>query len=192
MPPITQICLDLDEVLCDFVGPALALHGWKFSDAMARWQAGCYSIPLALGMSDADFWEPIRAAGASFCAELPAVYWLKTIVYVCQQVAPVTVVTRSYSPDSAAGKAVWLRRHGFDRYLIGTAKAACAHPGAVLIDDSDAECEAFVDAGGRAICFPRHWNRLHGLKMDPVRFVRDQLEYMTQPQQHERRSACHV
>lgn len=193
MPPITQICLDLDEVLCDFVGPALALHGWSVGDALARWPVGCYSMPLALGMDDAAFWEPINAQGAAFCADLRPTFWWQTLLQICEAVAPVTVVTRCHAVESAHGKAEWLRRHGLTRYLIGTNKAACAHPGAVLIDDSDSECEMFAAAGGRTILFPRHWNTMHGFKMDPVRYVRDQLACMVEPaKEPTRRSACYV
>jgi hypothetical protein len=144
-------------------------------------------------MDDAAFWGPIKDTGPEFCANLLPFHWVSSLVAICQAVAPVTVVTRSHTPASAHGKSIWLARHGFHRYLIGTTKTACAHAGSVLIDDSDAECDAFAAAGGRAILFPRHWNRMHGFKMDPVRFVRDQLEVLVNPPRHTvRRTECSI
>lgn len=192
MTPITQICLDLDEVLCDFVGPALALHGWTVGDALARWPEGEYRIENVLGIDTAAFWAPIDELGAAFWAHLPVVFWADTLLANCRRHAPVTIVTRGTSPAAAAGKVAWLKRHNFPRYLIGPSKDTCAHAGSVLIDDCDENCEAFVAAGGRAIVFPRHWNSRSHFKQDPTRYVRDQLNWMNQPAPVERRSACHV
>lgn len=179
MTPITQICLDLDEVLCDFVGPALALHGLDPAEVMARWPPGEYSIPKVVGMADADFWGPVCNAGSEFCERLSLFPWAADLLETCGRIAPVTIVTKCHDAHSAAGKVRWLTRHGIERYLIGPAKDTCAHAGSVLIDDYEANCAAFTAAGGRAIVFPRQWNSRHEHKQDPVAYVRQTLKELS-------------
>lgn len=36
-----------------------------------------------------------------------------------------------------------------------------AHHGAVLVDDSDHNCDQFRKAGGHVVLVPRRWNALH-------------------------------
>ena len=43
-------------------------------------------------------------------------------------------------------------------YILTPAKWACAHRGAILIDDSTANYESFYRAGGHAIIYPQPWN----------------------------------
>lgn len=195
MTPITQICLDLDEVLCDFVGPAMAFHGYESERYYDRWPEGDYSaMASCIGLTVPQFWAPIEEAGAGFWASLKMFHWAETLLANCRKHAPVTVVTRTESPAAAAGKYAWLAKHKFRSFSIGPEKThwAKTHPGAVLIDDCDENCEAFREAGGRAIVFPRHWNSRSHFKQDPTRYVRDQLQWMNEPAPVERRSACHV
>jgi hypothetical protein len=59
------------------------------------------------------------------------------------------------------GKVHWLQQFfdpRFRRYMLGSHKHLMAKPGVVLIDDSDAKCEKFIEAGGGAILFPQPWN----------------------------------
>lgn len=176
MTPITQICLDLDEVLCDFVGPALRLHGLDPVTVLESWPAGVYSMPTVVAMEERAFWGPIVENGYEFFAGLPLKPWAEELLDLCGRLATVTVVTRCTHGPSAAGKIDWLERHGLHRYLIGPAKDVCAHGGSVLIDDWDKNCDDFAMAGGRAILLPRIWNPLHGLKDDPMGHVRRQLK----------------
>lgn len=68
------------------------------------------------------------------------------------------------TPGCDEGKREWVRKHFpgyFRRTLIGSCKEACAYTGAVLFDDSPANCEKFVAAGGYACLVPRPWNDRH-------------------------------
>ena len=179
MTPITQICLDLDEVLCDFVGPALRLHGLDPANVLATWPAGEYSMHTVLAMGELDFWNPILSTGYDFFLGLPLKPWAEELLDFCGKIARVTIVSRCTHGACAAGKMDWLERHGLKRYLIGPAKDTCAHSGSVLIDDWDQNCEDFAQAGGRGILFPRIWNPLHGLKDDPMAYVRRQLKELS-------------
>ena len=70
-------------------------------------------------------------------------------------------------PDSLAGKLEWIQRVAppwmHRQYLVGPPKQFCAHPEALLIDDSDANVDRFRDWGGNAILVPRPWNTLNGV-----------------------------
>lgn len=68
-------------------------------------------------------------------------------------------------PNCLAGKLDWI--HTFmpkwlhRQYYIGPRKHFCAHPRALLIDDSDHNVDSFRALGGQAILVPRPWNSLH-------------------------------
>ncbi len=68
------------------------------------------------------------------------------------------------SSISSAGKHAWLRswdtswQNGWGQWLIGPAKWALARPGAILIDDRDANCQKIEHHEGQAIVFPQPWN----------------------------------
>lgn len=84
-------------------------------------------------------------------------------------------------PDSLAGKLDWIHKHFpkwmHRQYLIGPRKHFCAHPEALLIDDCDANVDAFIEHGGNAILVPRPWNTLHEYETTP--WLRSKLlEYL--------------
>jgi hypothetical protein len=62
------------------------------------------------------------------------------------------------------GKKQWIRRYlpeeMWNNYLIGPPKHLCASPDALLIDDVEENVDKFRAYGGRAVLFPRPWNRL--------------------------------
>jgi 5'(3')-deoxyribonucleotidase len=51
----------------------------------------------------------------------------------------------------------------------------CARSDQLLIDDNDTNVERFRARGGRAILFPRPWNRNHELSGDPMSHLREEL-----------------
>lgn len=67
-------------------------------------------------------------------------------------------------PDCLAGKLDWIWRFSPEfmhrQYLIGPRKQFCAHPEALMIDDSDANIDKFREWGGNGILVPRPWNTL--------------------------------
>jgi hypothetical protein len=70
-------------------------------------------------------------------------------------------------PDCLAGKLEWISRVAPEfmhrQYLIGPRKQFCAHPEALIVDDSDANIDKFREWGGTGILVPRPWNTLHGV-----------------------------
>lgn len=182
---ISQICLDMDGVLCDFITPAAKLFGHELVDVLSRWQRGIYDICHALEISENELWSRIDRHGFRYWADLPPYPWHKELLKGCQQLAETIVLTSpSAKPASSAGKIAWLQRHyggQFRDYLIGPRKHFCARPGAVLIDDSDENCQRFIadktgrPTGGSAIVFPRHWNSQHEHQQDPLAYVARQL-----------------
>ena len=55
------------------------------------------------------------------------------------------------------------------------AKKFIAGPGRWLIDDKDANVEAFRAAGGQAITVPRPWNSEHGKSHQVMETIRKEL-----------------
>lgn len=74
-------------------------------------------------------------------------------------------------PDCLAGKLEWIHdvmpSWLHRQYLIGPRKQFCAHPEALLIDDSDDNVNTFRAWGGNAILVPRPWNTMHAVNTDP-------------------------
>jgi hypothetical protein len=188
------IFLDMDGVLCDFIGPAAALHG---RDARALdWAAG-KGLDLAaqtskvFGLGLDAFWWPIHAAGEKFWAELELTPWASGragLVASALRLDDCVVLSRPSScPTSAAGKALWLRRHFDGRFAVPSGAILCARkellagPGRVLIDDDDRNVAAWRAAGGAAVLLPQPWNAAGDqyFSADPaavLRVVREQLD----------------
>jgi hypothetical protein len=169
---ITRIFLDIDGVLANWVMGVCQLYRLHISDAYDRWPDGEYDICRALGWDTDDMWRRIHDQGAAFWERLEPYSWKRELVDMCESYAPVTLLSSpSRDPSCCAGKHAWIRKHLPDyerRFLLGADKAACARPGAVLIDDSDHNCKAFFEQDGGAITFPRHWNIMRAEQADPL------------------------
>lgn len=176
---ITQICLDMDGVLCDFMGRLLRLFGRDVEQTLAQWPLNEYSPEVVLGITRAAMWDRLDEIGEAFWANLDPYPWFEELVRWAFAQAEVTVCTcPSNRPPVAFGKILWLQRHlgsDFDLYQIGTHKHVMARRGTVLIDDSDENCRQFFAAGGHAIVFPRRWNSQHEFAEKPMVWVFDQF-----------------
>lgn len=168
MQPITAIYLDVDEVLVDWVSPALRVLGFDPAEVHARWDAmdpRPWNLFDVLQYDERLAWTLIDECGPEFWAALPSFAWFAELLAACREVAPVTLLTSpSRHPNSYAGKALWMRRtfgEDFHDYAFTRVKHRFAHAGAVLMDDSPKNCKAFVQAGGRAVLFPGVGNSLH-------------------------------
>jgi hypothetical protein len=181
---IKRIFLDLDGVLADFCSAVFALFGVSPEAMYGKFQPGNYDLHHELGVSANAMWAQIDAGGENFWRMLPAYPWLGQLVAACVQVAPVTVLTTpGIDACAASGKVLWLQDHfgrTFRDYQICAAcKSTCAAPGNLLIDDSDANCRAFVAAGGQAILFPRLWNSNHALEGSAVEYTLGELRRLS-------------
>lgn len=90
-----RILLDMDCVIADFVGPALAAHGLTFDQVRHHWPAGEYGMTGVVGralgygeigtlpernvFTDAAFWAPINVR-RGFWASLPKLPWADEMV----------------------------------------------------------------------------------------------------------------
>ena len=84
------------------------------------------------------------------------------------------------SPDCLFGKYQWLMKHTpkwcHRQYSITPRKSWLAQPGVLLIDDCDANCDAFRSGGGDAILLPRPWNTLKELSGNVDDYLHEQLD----------------
>lgn len=178
------IFLDVDEVLVDWVGGVLSLYGWDHEYLHRLWakhDPRPWDLFSVLPVSSYLAWNRIDEAGAEFWANLQPLPWMRELYETCSAFAPTVLLTSpSEHSSSHAGKVQWMQREfgsNFRDYLIGSVKHRCAHPGALLIDDSPRNCESFVEHGGHAILFPGVGNDLHAVPgHERVAHVRNALE----------------
>lgn len=186
-----RILLDKDQVLADFVGGACAAHGVSPGLVMRHWEPGVYSMTTALSrakgrtgtMSEGDFWRPIHAL-RGFWRDLAPLPWAGHLLNLVRDITPdwYIVTAPSLCRECVAEKRDWLADRYGDEYadrMVPTKHkelmAVTRDGPAVLVDDSESNCERFRAAGGTAIVFPAHNNSLHGLKDDPVEYVEHRL-----------------
>lgn len=174
-----MIFLDMDGVICDFVGSAARLHCRQADELVSEWPAGVFDICHVLGVSATQFWSRVDRAGEAFWTYLNDYPWTSQLIELVQGHDEGFVISTSPSRShhSSAGKVRWLQmKFGmpFRSYMLGEQKHLLAKPGAVLIDDNEASVLKFRDHGGEAILFPQPWNSL-GRVDDPVGYVSDEL-----------------
>ena len=163
---MNKICaLDLDGVLVDFVGGACNAHSMRNPYTNGQ-HAGVFDIERAWGMTNEQFWHPLNShkfwANLAWTVDGPAILQAaekafgKSNVYILSKPCD--------APESASGKLEWIQKNMPDyarRYLLGPAKEFAAHAGAVLIDDNDANIDAWRKSGGVGVLVPRPWNSAH-------------------------------
>jgi len=168
---IQHILLDQDGILANFFNAALEVHGRE--DLAGEWPKGVWAMETVMGLTPAEFWEPLDHYG--FWRETVCPY--PRIVWFYQELSrrlPVVICTSpSENSQCAAAKIDWLRHYlGKDvKYMIGAQKHLMARPSNLLIDDSDKNVGMFRAAGGTAILFPCVWNSQHAVTEDPYEYV---------------------
>lgn len=157
-----EIYLDIDGVLADFVGPALAIHNRL--ELVERWPKGQFSIEAASGIPREQFWEPIDGLGALFWVALPEQPDARNLVEILSRLGPPITLASipSAKPSCWSGKAAWVAHH-FPQFelVLSRNKALLSAPHRILIDDSPANCEAWEALGGYAILYPCEWNKAY-------------------------------
>lgn len=169
-----RIILDIDGVLVDFVKGASLVHGFDPS-IIDTW-----NFFNKIGISESEFWGKIDEHGPEFWSDLEDFEWTDELLSECFKHCQGTTLVSSPSNHhhSVIGKKKWIKDklgHGFKQYLLGSYKEACAHDDSILIDDSDANCEKFLDAGGKVILFPQPWNQNSYLVNDRIGYTKDLL-----------------
>lgn len=114
------------------------------------------------------FWNMLPQATWQQCPKSELCDWLITSCVSLVGEKNVFIATSpTKDPDCAAGKLQWIHENLptflHRQYFITPRKVQLAHPGALLIDDSDRNVAAFRARGGSAIIVPRPWNRCHAL-----------------------------
>lgn len=150
------ICfLDMDGVCVDFMGGALAVHGRTLPPREIQ-----YDFWHQLGMTAVDFWAPMNVG---FWATLPWTHEGRAILAAVEDVfgGRVQILTSAGHENARTGKREWVAREMRKyqkRVNMETKKHLWAHPHTVLVDDHQANVEAFRAAGGEAVLVPRPWN----------------------------------
>lgn len=182
------ILLDMDGVLCDFVGGACKAHGWTRDQLEAAWPPGRYGMAAGMGLTPEEFWAPINSKGEEFWSDLEPMHWFQELIDLVEQLVSdnwYVVTAPSRHPDCFSGKAVWIKWHRgtlFNRLVITNHKHLLAKPGALLIDDREATIDKFVAAGmGRSdgILFPARHNSLHHYRTYPIEYLETILKERT-------------
>lgn len=174
-----NIFIDLDGVLCDFVGGVCRYLGKSnpygeeidcvggespvFDGRTQREinkNPGRYDLHNLLGVSESEMWDAINER--DFWASLDAYPWAHDFVSYCERFGAVYFATApSLHWSSPAGKHLWIEKHFprfLRRYVIGAPKFLLANTNAVLIDDNEKNCREFRKEGRECFLFPRPWN----------------------------------
>jgi len=159
-----NILLDMDGVVCDWVGAACKAFNRDPQEVVGSWLSGTFGIEIGLGITREKLWETLDAVGEKFWAEDIKEYpWSCQFYSACCKLGPVCFLTSpSTHVVSCAGKIRWLRQftkdEKFREYVLTSHKHLLAKPINVLIDDDDEKVSSFRSAGGKAILFPQQWN----------------------------------
>lgn len=162
---IKKICLDLDGVIVDFHTPAITLQGMDPVSVLLQWPRGEYELGKVLNVDINEFWRNVDSAGVHFWANLKKYSWSDRLIETVFKsgLNSTILTTPSRSPFSSHGKVHWIQGEfgeTFRKYILcANCKSFCADSETLLIDDSDHNCEKFVDAGGHAVLWPQPWNK---------------------------------
>lgn len=164
-PHVQKILLDMDGVLCDWVGGAISLFDKDRAEFIAkREEEPGYSLRTFLDVTDLQLWERIHEKGADFWANLNPYPWAYDLWVRCNSYAPTKICTTPgrwpTGAESHEGKIRWLEENlgcpnqGFYDAIPCYDKTFLAAPGVVLIDDRRLVLDPFIAAGGMGIHFP--------------------------------------
>lgn len=175
--PITHIFLDLDDVLNQFTMQALMQVGCivdqedPFSSFDPAWGFDIIQAANALhpigDFTLNSFWKLIKKDFWANCRKSSEFDLLLTESGTLVGRDHISICTTPIDdPECLAGKLEWIHRYLpkwlHRQYDMTPQKYLLAHvPGALLIDDSDDNVNAFRAIGGQAILVPRPWNSLH-------------------------------
>jgi 5'(3')-deoxyribonucleotidase len=154
-----KIYLDIDGVLADFVSGAFKAFGREDM----TWPPNASDISEVLGVSMKDFYKRLEDLGEDFWFNLEKYPWSDRLVAELQKIGDVYLVTSpTLDPHCASGKMMWIRKHYpalyADKVILMRSKEMLKAKGNVLIDDSVANCTAFIKVGGWAMMFKQPWN----------------------------------
>lgn len=159
---IETILVDADGVLMDFMGRVAAVWKRDYAGLMKIWPKGEWSAARVLGITDRQFWRRIDTEKFwSGVRPYPgAAAFLRTL---SGRLPTVICTSATRSAAALTAKLRGLRALcGEDQPIVvmqNASKRLLAGPTALLIDDCDRVVDEYRLAGGRAVLFPRRWNR---------------------------------
>ncbi len=175
-----QICfLDMDGVICDFVGSTCKAHGLESPYGNVNCH-GIFEMEQCWGMTEEKFWEPL--ATREFWEFMPKTPEADQIVnFLLQQFGAenICVLTNPSAYDGCIGaKKAWIKREypEFEKQMLfGASKQFLARPGAYLVDDRDKNIVGFNEFGGHGITVPRAWNARHFHRNNVMQEIKSQF-----------------
>lgn len=176
---ITEVLLDMDGVLVDFIGGAGRMHG--ISDLYAdRANYGKWNCNEFLGLTYPEFIAPMRT---DFWANLDWMPDGRTILNILEDRFGEENICLLSDPSNCGmameGKMLWIKKHMpkyLKRYLMGPAKFFAGSHNRMLVDDRDLNIDEFQKRKLPTLQVPRRWNRLHFY--EPVEYVSEFLDDM--------------
>lgn len=165
-----SLYLDMDGIFVWFVKAAAKAHGFDPKGLTA----GQWQMDRDIGCTLEQFWA--KCQGHLFWEQMEWMPDGRMLLDMVEDFAEANKmrlhILSSPSDDigSFSGKYAWLQKnapHLRRRLTLSCDKGGLGHPGALLIDDSDANCRAwrgdFNRLGGEAILVPRWWNSEYAL-----------------------------
>lgn len=169
----TEVFLDMDGVLVDFISGALEVFSVPYQNKkdfmreISTWE----DLPKALGVSNQvfysvmgklsyEFWltlAPLKDTDRLNCGNLVRCLTNSSKV-------DTYILTTAASANSAKGKIMWVEAylpHLADKVITAKTKSAVAGLGKVLIDDRPRNIEEWEAAGGKGILYPQYYNTSH-------------------------------
>lgn len=172
---ISELYLDVDGVLADFAGAALALFGLQKPNR-ETWDLMDDDLIGSCVPNEATMWKEIHKRGHGFWKNIETLPWANELYLICKEQADHVFfcTSPSRSPFSCSGKYAWLEDFAgpvnIRNTIITPKKHMLAKPTALLIDDHPPKADLFHQHGGKAILFPAPWNGrsklLHQLNVD--------------------------
>jgi len=174
------IVLDMDGVLADFFGAALAIMNREYPDIVPwtreNWPKGeDGGIEPFYDVSPEEFWGHINGE-PNFWYNLPMLPWAKELVRKVKERSEryVIMTSPSLDPQCFSQKYLWLRdklKVSHFSIIVGGQKELLAGRNRLLIDDRQKTCGKFIEEGGSAALFPNEQNVNWRYLNDPMNWL---------------------
>jgi len=167
---IKNIYLDMDSVLADFFSAALSKLNKKYRKdkpitVPEYIEYGKFDMAALFGITKVEFWQTVEGGDQYFWDSLPVYPWSKALYDFLNRFAPVTILSSpSDGSNCVWGKVKWLKEKIDPMIDTGDCvftkkKYLLADSESLLVDDLQKNCDAFIEAGGHAVCVPSNWNK---------------------------------
>ena len=178
MTKIRNIYLDMDQVLCDWIGGVGKLYGspklyWEWSDR-SKMNGDSNRLEDLIHEPLVEIKEKIDAGGAEFWADLEILPWAKHLYDELVKIGPVTIISSAGGYKYAKeGKSTWLRKnldHKGPVVFCGPGEKYQYVGDGILIDDYEKTIKQVnnAGAGGVGILFPSPCNSFVEIPSDAL------------------------